>query len=61
MNGTVFWDITQCSPLKSLPMFRKNKAPPSSEYKSKHRLFVTFHAGLCLNYATRSETKWGKC
>jgi hypothetical protein len=30
MKSNIFWDITQCSPLKSQPKFRRNISPPSS-------------------------------
>jgi hypothetical protein len=39
-KSSVFWDITPCSPLKSLPTFRRNSAP----------LAACFHA--CSDYSS---------
>jgi hypothetical protein len=35
VKSSVFWDITQCIPLKSQPTFRWNMSPPSSGSMNK--------------------------
>jgi hypothetical protein len=35
MKKSIFWDITQCGPLKVNQTFRRNMSPPSSGSKNK--------------------------